>query len=86
MTHNTQIVLPFARLSGKILQADFEGGSLSSDGGVLFLREIEAQIGVIGRDVGALDDRRDPRYTDFRHGAKIKPEFKFILTASDFMA
>ena len=65
MTHNTQIVLPFARLSGKILQADFGGGALSSDGGVLFLREIEAQIGIIGRFVGALDDRRDPRYTDF---------------------
>ena len=47
MTQHSQIVLPFARLSGKILQADFEGGSLSSDGGVLFLREIEAQIGVI---------------------------------------
>ena len=67
MTQHTQIVLPFARLSGKILQADFEGGSLSSDGGVLFLREIEAQIGVIGRYVGALDDRRDPRYTGFSH-------------------
>ncbi len=67
MTQHSQIVLPFARLSGKILQADFEGGSLSSDGGVLFLREIEAQIGVIGRYVGALDDRRDPRYTDFSH-------------------
>jgi len=64
MTHNTQIVLPFARLSGKILQADFGGGALSSDGGVLFLREIEAQIGIIGRFVGALDDRRDPRDTD----------------------
>ena len=67
MTQHTQIVLPFARLSGKILQADFEGGALSSDGGVLFLREIEAHIGVIGRYVGALDDRRDPRHTGFSY-------------------
>ncbi len=67
MTQHTQTVLPFARLSGKILQADFEGGTLTSDGGVLFLREIEAHIGVIGRFVGALDDPRDPRYTDFSY-------------------
>ncbi len=64
MTQDTQIVLPFARLSGKNLQADFDGGALSSDGGVLFLREIEAHVGVIRRMTGALHDPRDARYTD----------------------
>jgi hypothetical protein len=38
MTQDTQIVLPFASLSGRNLQADFDGGTLSSDGGVLFFR------------------------------------------------
>jgi hypothetical protein len=64
MAQDTQIVLPFARLSGKNLQADFDGGTLSSDGGVLFLREIEAQVGIISRFAGALHDPRDARYTD----------------------
>jgi hypothetical protein len=64
MTQDTQIVLPFARLCGKNLQAEFDGGTLSSDGGVLFFREIEAQIGIIRRFAGVLDDPRDPRYTD----------------------
>jgi len=64
MTQDTQMVLPFARLSGKNLQADFDGGMLSSDGGVLFFREIEAQVGIIRRYAAALDDPRDPRYTD----------------------
>ena len=64
MSQDTQIVLPFARLCGKNLQADFDGGTLSSDGGVLFFREIEAQIGIIRRFAGVLDDPRDPRYTD----------------------
>jgi hypothetical protein len=41
-TQDKQIVLPFARLGGKNLQADFDGGTLSSDGGALFFREIEA--------------------------------------------
>ena len=58
MTQDTQIVLPFARLCGKTLQADFDGGTLSSDGGVLFLRETEAQVGIIRRFVEALDDRQ----------------------------
>ena len=64
MTQDTQIVLPFARLCGKNLHADFDGGTPSSDGGVLFLREIEAQVGIISRMAGALHDPRDPRYTD----------------------
>jgi len=67
MTQDTQIVLPFARLCGKTLQADFDGGTISSDGGVLFLRETEAQVGIIRRFVEALDDRRDPRYIDYSH-------------------
>ena len=64
MLQDTQIVLPFARLSGKTLQADFQGGTLSSDGGVLFLRDIEAQVGIISRIAGVLNDPRDNRYTD----------------------
>jgi len=64
MSKATQIVLPFSRLVGKNLQADFNGGALSSDGGVLFLRETEAHVGVIGRFTQALKDPRDPRYID----------------------
>ena len=64
MFQDTQIVLPFARLAGKTLQADFQGGTLSSDGGVLFLREIETHVGIIRRFAEALDDPRDARYTD----------------------
>jgi hypothetical protein len=63
MIQDTQIVLPFARRASKNLQADFDGGTLSSDGGVLFLRDIEAQVGIISRMAGALDDPRDPRHT-----------------------
>ena len=90
MTQATQIVLPFARLSGKHLQADFDGGSLSSDGGVLFLREIEAHVGVIRRFVEVLQDPRDPRYiatkaenyltsTGIGDTAYIGPEAEFFI-------
>lgn len=72
MTQASQIVLPFARLSGKDLHADFDGGTLSSDGGVLFFREIEAQIGLIRRLAGALDDPRDARYTDHSYEEMLR--------------
>jgi hypothetical protein len=61
---NRQTVLDFAKISGKQIDADFEGGTLTSDGGVLFLREVEARVGVIRRLAEALPDRRDPRYVD----------------------
>jgi hypothetical protein len=64
MSQDTHIVLPFARLRGKNLHAAFDGGALSSDGGVLFLREIEAHVGIISRIAGVLHDPRDPRYID----------------------
>lgn len=66
MIQDTQIVLPFSRLCGKSLQADFNGGTVTSDSGVLFLRETEAQVGIIRRFAEALNDGRDPRYTDHR--------------------
>jgi Transposase DDE domain group 1 len=61
MTQDAKIVLPFARLGGQNFQGDFDGGTLSSDGGVLLLRETEARLGIIGRFVQALDAPRDPR-------------------------
>jgi Transposase DDE domain group 1 len=64
MIQDMPMMLPFARLRGKSLQGDFKGGTLSSDSGVVLLRETEAHIGVIGRFVQALDDRRAPRSTD----------------------
>jgi hypothetical protein len=36
MAQDTSIVLPFARIAGKKVEADFDGGLLTSDGGVLF--------------------------------------------------
>jgi len=64
MKQNNHSALSFARISGKKVEADFEGGNVTSDGGALFLREAEKKAGVIGRLSRAIRDHRDCRYVD----------------------
>ena len=60
----SQNTLSFARVSGKKVEADFDGGCLTQDGGMLLLRRAEAAVGVVKRMVAALRDRRHPSYID----------------------
>ena len=47
-------------VDGKDLIARFDGGRLTSDGGVVVLREIEAGLGIAGLFASCLPDQRDP--------------------------
>ena len=62
MREDNQRELSYATLRGKKLQADFDGGALTSDAGALLLREVDRRTGLIDRLVEALHDGRDPRY------------------------
>ena len=64
MSTEPQMPLSFAPVSGKRVEAKFDGGNVTSDAGVLFLRVVEKGIGLIRRFVEAIHDRRDPRYVD----------------------
>ena len=64
MIEHSQTRLPLASISGKRVEADFAGGTVTSDGGVLLLRALESQMGLIARMVDALRDRRHPSYID----------------------
>jgi hypothetical protein len=44
--------------------ADFSGGALSSDGGVLLLRQVDRGLGLSRALAGCFEDRRDLRYAD----------------------
>ena len=46
----------------KSVELDFSGGTLTSDAGVLLLREVEEQIGLIQAMVEVIPDPRDARY------------------------
>ena len=48
----------------KKLTASFDGGQLSSDGGLLLLRAAERRLGIASRLTDAIRDRRDPARID----------------------
>ena len=60
-----QSPLHLAPVGAKAVELDFDGGRLSSDAGVLLLKDIDAQLGFT-RDLAAvLSDPRDPRRVKF---------------------
>lgn len=52
------------RLQRQSVEADFEGGSLTSDGGLLLLREVDQRLNLIQRIADAIPDPRDPLYIE----------------------
>src|SRR3954466_14180123 len=52
--------LDFPMLGSREVLADFDGGDISSDGGVLLLRETERLTGIIRQFAACFDDHRDP--------------------------
>src|SRR5499427_3487793 len=57
--------LPLAPVGGKAVELDFTGGRLSSDAGVVLLKDIDAQLGLTHDLAMALKDPRDPRRVVF---------------------
>lgn len=59
-------------VAGKEIVARFDGGRLSSDGGVLLLREIERRLGLADRLSACLVDCRDPAHITHRYAEMIQ--------------
>jgi hypothetical protein len=59
-------LLPFSlpAVCRKKVSVAFDGGRLSSDGGVLVLRDVERRLGLAERLAGCLTDRPDPARTE----------------------
>ena len=60
MSEITPFLPGLSPVRGKDLVARFDGGRMSSDGGVLLLREIEARLGIGELLASCLPDPRDP--------------------------
>ncbi len=69
----TNAYLPgLSPVENKELRARFDGGRLSSDGGVLVLRGIEERLGLAARLAGCLTDARDPASTTHSYADMIR--------------
>src|SRR5713226_3733728 len=60
MVEDTPFLPGLSPVCGKAVMARFDGGRLSSDGGLLALREIEHRLGLADRLAGCLKDPRAP--------------------------
>jgi hypothetical protein len=56
--------LLFQELGSRQVVVDFTGGSLSSDGGVMLLRQLDAGLGLTRTLAGCFEDRRQQLYVD----------------------
>ena len=52
--------IDFGALGRRLVEANFEGGALSSDGGLMLLRQVDRRIGLSAAVGQALHDPRDP--------------------------
>ena len=58
MTNCTQIAFEFPALKRRQVQANFAGGAITSDGGVLLLRQVDKRLGLSAAVAAALNDPR----------------------------
>jgi hypothetical protein len=70
--------LRFGSLFGKKVIGDFEGGRITSDAGVLLLRELDERYGLTTGAARSLHDPRDP--------TRVIHELKTILKQRIFVA
>ncbi|WXG52737.1 MAG: transposase [Candidatus Sedimenticola sp. (ex Thyasira tokunagai)] len=62
MTNCNQTVLEFPVLKRRKVQAEFSGGDITSDGGVLLLRQIDRRLGLMKAVDAVIPDPRNPDY------------------------
>jgi len=72
MTEATLFLPGLSPVGGKEITATFDGGQLSSDGGVLILREIEKRLGIASMLSACVPDARDPNRIIHSHADMIR--------------
>lgn len=60
MPNCTDAEMDFGRLGRRVIEANFQGGALSSDGGMMLLRQMDRRMGLSQAVACALHDPRDP--------------------------
>jgi hypothetical protein len=76
MTDDTLLPFSFPAVKGKKITAAFDGGRITSDGGVMLLAAAERRLGLADRLAVAISDRRD--------SSRVKHAMADILRARNF--
>src|SRR4029434_7915786 len=72
------IPLPLAPIGTKAVELDFDGGRLSSDAGVVLLKDIDDQLGLTRARAAMLSDPRDARRIHFTPEDLLKQRVFYI--------
>ena len=64
MTHCNTRNISFSSCKSKKVELNFNGGDVTSDGGVLLLREIDRKLSLTKQIANLIPDARDQRYVD----------------------
>ncbi|GAB4476641.1 MAG: hypothetical protein OHK0044_22640 [Burkholderiaceae bacterium] len=65
MPNRTAQRIKFGRFGRRVIEANFDGGDLSSDGELLLLRRVDERIGLTRAVAAVFGDGRDRKYPDF---------------------
>ena len=80
---NSMLPLPgLSPVCGKSVVATFDGGLLSSDGGVLMLREVEQRLRIADRFAGWIEDQRAP--DQITHALADIIRFRLLMIAAGY--
>jgi hypothetical protein len=82
MVETTPLLPGLSPVAGKAVAARFDGGALSSDAGLLALREVEQRLDVAGRFAACIDDPRDPARTV--HSIAEILRFRMLMIAAGY--
>lgn len=73
------VLLGLSPANGMALSTHFDGGALTSDAGLLAVREVERRLDVAGRLAAGIDNPRDPART--LHSVADILRFRLLLIA-----
>jgi hypothetical protein len=82
MSEDTLLPFDLPSVAGKKVSVGFDGGLLSSNGGVLLLRGVERRLGLAARLAGCIKDRRKPE--SIRHSVEEMLRLRMFAIAAGY--
>jgi Transposase DDE domain group 1 len=82
MTESNGLLPGFPAVRGKPVHVAFDGGRLTSDGGVLLLAEVERRLGLAERLATCIEDPRDPAAIEHSIAEMIR--YRALLIAAGY--